>query len=281
MCCGCRIVSIAPYFLLLSIFFLARVCISLLYHLLLTVPFPRSARAQKPKSLIVIGGGYIACELAFYFGGLGVPLTVVVRSSLLRNEDGETAAEFARVFTKRFRTLQQTKIVRPFSPLSSSLRFPCSLSSAIAFLKQAPYARNSRFGEQLAVRYDEATGFSIDVQTADGKQTLEAQHCLVATGVVPNTDQLDVEKAGIKVREGGFIAVNEFLQTSAENVWALGDIAGALSFSLFLIPVSVVSYGLELCDVTYGVSRDCTPAEDAELYLLLLSATVDDNLPTL
>ena len=74
--------------------------------------------------------------------------------------------------------------------------------------------------------HDAATGFTLVVNTATGPQTLNAEHVLVATGVVPNTDLLDVEKAGIKTREGGFIAADEYLRTSAEGVWALGDIIG-------------------------------------------------------
>lgn len=67
---------------------------------------------QKPKSLVVVGGGYIACELAFFYGAMGVPITMIARSSLLRHEDGETAAEFTRVFTQRFNVKQHTQIVR-------------------------------------------------------------------------------------------------------------------------------------------------------------------------
>ena len=69
---------------------------------------------QKPKSLIVVGAGYIACELAFYSGGLGVPDDCACAIETLRNEDSEVADEFGRVFSKRFNTLHMKNIVCPF-----------------------------------------------------------------------------------------------------------------------------------------------------------------------
>lgn len=80
------------------------------------------------------------------------------------------------------------------------------------------------------MRYSEDSGFTLETENQDGqKETITAEQCLVATGVVPNSDLLDLEKAGIKTKKGGFIDVDPYLRTSAENVWALGDIAGTLT----------------------------------------------------
>jgi pyruvate/2-oxoglutarate dehydrogenase complex dihydrolipoamide dehydrogenase (E3) component len=60
---------------------------------------------------------------------------------------------------------------------------------------------------------------------------LAADAVLVATGRVPNTHHLDLVKAGIEVDEQGFIKVDEFLHTTASNIWALGDINGGPQFT--------------------------------------------------
>lgn len=78
--------------------------------------------------------------------------------------------------------------------------------------------------EVTAIRRENDTA---TVTTASGEtHEIAAKQILVATGRVPNTDILAVENAGIETDSKGFIAVNEYLETTAENVWALGDIIG-------------------------------------------------------
>jgi len=67
----------------------------------------------------------------------------------------------------------------------------------------------------------------ITAENKEGKtKQLETDSLLVATGRKPNTDILEVEKAGIEVNEYGYVKVNEYLETTAKNIWALGDIVG-------------------------------------------------------
>lgn len=67
-------------------------------------------RTDLPKSLIVIGGGFIALELGFAYSAFGSEVTFLVRSRMLKNEDGDIVNEFERVFTKEHNVLLHTDI---------------------------------------------------------------------------------------------------------------------------------------------------------------------------
>ena len=67
--------------------------------------FEALRRQDQPKSLIVLGAGYIATELGYFFGALGTEVTFIVRSELLRPEDKEIKAEFKREFEKQFKVI--------------------------------------------------------------------------------------------------------------------------------------------------------------------------------
>jgi len=66
----------------------------------------------------------------------------------------------------------------------------------------------------------------------DGEEkTLEGSHLLVAAGRVPNTEGIGLEVAGVAVTDGGYIQVNERLETTARGVWAIGEVAGSPQFT--------------------------------------------------
>lgn len=70
----------------------------------------------------------------------------------------------------------------------------------------------------------------VSIQLADGR-SIAGDYLLVATGRKPNTDQLGLEHTDIKLNERGAVLVDETLQTTVENVWALGDVTGGLQFT--------------------------------------------------
>jgi mycothione reductase len=145
-----------------------------------------------PKSLAIIGGGYIAAELAHFFGSLGTKVTIIQRDMLLiPSEDRDISAAFTTAFKKKHRLL---------------LGYTAS-----------------------AV---EKKGKAVVVTAVSGRNTKRvlAEQLLIATGRIPNTDILDVKKAGIRTNKHGHIVVNRFMETSAKNVWAGGDIAGMYFF---------------------------------------------------
>ena len=156
------------------------------------VPFLTSDEAlrlpKQPRRLIIVGGGYIAAELAHFFGALGTEVTIVHRGPrMLRQEDDDVAARFTEVYQRRFTLLLNTVI-----------------------------RRAQRNGEDIV----------LEVASDGQKRTLSADALLLAVGRVPNTDLLDVAKTGIVLDERGFIKTNEHLETDVPGIWALGDIVG-------------------------------------------------------
>ncbi len=147
-----------------------------------------------PKSMIVVGGGYIAAELAHFFGALGTKITIVQRNKrLVPDEDEEIAGHFTKIFSKKYKV----------------------------FLEHTANSAKKK-GKRFVLQISKKDG--------TGKKTVSAEQLLIATGRIPNTDLLKVEKAGVQANKSGFVKVNEFLETSAKNVWAFGDIAGIFLF---------------------------------------------------
>jgi mycothione reductase len=151
-------------------------------------------QTRQPRSLIIIGGGYIGAELGHFYGALGTEVTIVQRADrLLRQEDIDIAREFTRVFSRKYNVL---------------------LNHTVTGVRQ------EQDGTKV-VMVEDGRGASL---------TLEAEALLVAAGLHSNGDLLQVGKGGVDTDEHGFIKVDEFLATSAENVWALGDIIGRAQF---------------------------------------------------
>ena len=156
------------------------------------VPFITSDEAlrlpSQPRRLVIVGGGYIAAELAHFFGALGTEVTIVHRGPrLLRLEDDDVSARFTEVYQRRFAMLLNT-VVR----------------------------RAQRNGGEIV----------LEVASDGQQQTLAADALLLAVGRVSNTDLLDVTQTGVAVDERGFIKANEYLETDVPGIWALGDIVG-------------------------------------------------------
>ncbi len=151
----------------------------------------KALRLQKqPRHLVVIGGGYIAAELAHFYGALGTKITVLVRRNrMLDNEDEEIADWFTHEFSKKYQILFNTE------------------AEAVSY-------QNSKFTIKLKSR----------------EEKLVADQLLVATGRVPNTDILDVKATGVEMDEKGYIKVDKYLETDIKGIWAFGDIIGILPF---------------------------------------------------
>ncbi len=148
-----------------------------------------------PKSLLVIGGGVIGCELSQMFARFGVAVTIVCRSHLLPGFEPEIVA----VLTGHLG--------------DEGITIRCDLV----------YRRIRRTG----------TGIALDV-TVDGvAETIAAEQVLVATGRSPNTAGLDLEAAGIGTDARGAIAVDAFLATSRLGVMRRATSRGATSLSIW------------------------------------------------
>ena len=143
---------------------------------------------QLPKSMLVIGGGYIAVELGYMYGMLGTSVEFFVRSRFIRFEDSEVSEEFSRVFSKKFPTY---------------------------------------FGEKIVtVEYNDSE-FIVFCETDQGELIQRrAEQVLVATGVDSNSDTLNLDSTSVEVDESGYIQVDSYLETKEPGVYAFGDVLG-------------------------------------------------------
>lgn len=150
-------------------------------------------RTRLPAHLIVIGGGPVGLELAQAHRRLGSRVTVVEASTALGREERELAA----VAVGRLR------------------------AEGVAIREHTEVTRVERHGR---------TGVRLHLASADGAETLEGTHLLVAAGRTANVEALDLDKAGIEHHRSG-IKVDQSLRTTNRRVYAIGDVAGGLQFT--------------------------------------------------
>lgn len=148
-------------------------------------------QSRQPDSLVVLGGGYIGCELGYFFAALGTRVTIVDRSECLLDEDDDVRELFTREFGKQVELVLNAKAVE-------------------------------------ALAGDAGRGFVVE---QDGeRRTLQADEILVAAGRRPNTDGLDLDKTGVETDENGWVHVDDRLQTTHPHVYAYGDVIGQAMF---------------------------------------------------
>lgn len=162
------------------------------------VPFLDNASIMEldavPDHLLILGGGYIGLEFGQLFRRLGSRVTIVQSArQLLTGEDPDIAEEVAHI-------LQQDGV-------------DVMLNSNATHVEQS------------------GTNIRLQVLSEHASTTLDGSHLLVATGRAPNSDTLNLAAAGAQTSERGFIQVNDRLETTAEGVYALGDIKGGPAFT--------------------------------------------------
>ena len=148
-----------------------------------------------PQHLVILGGGYIGLEFAQAMRRFGSQVTVVERSPrLVEHEDVDVSAALLDLMR----------------------------DEGVEILLQA---------EILIVEGRSGDRVSLHVRLPEGARSVEGSHILVAAGRTPNTERLDVARAGIELDAHGFICVNDRRQTTAPDVWAMGDCAGSPQFT--------------------------------------------------
>ena len=149
----------------------------------------------RPEHLIVLGGGYVGLELSQALRRLGSRVTLIERGSqLASNEDADVSHAMLRLFQDEgIDVLLDTHV--------------------------------------LAVDGLSGSHVSLRLKNASGTRTVEGTDILVAVGRTPNTSGSGLDKAGIEVTEKGHIRVNDRLETTASNVWAMGECAGSPYFT--------------------------------------------------
>jgi mycothione reductase len=152
--------------------------------------FPLS---RPPKSITIVGGGYIACELGSFFHAVGIDTQLIVRGDrLLKLEDTEISDIFTREFSGQVPTLFNTSM------------------------------------ENVTWTGDQ---FNIQLSDREGLSSQRSSDALLfATGRVPNTDELGIEHTDLLLDNKGFLEVDDNLQTSVQGIYAAGDVAGNYMF---------------------------------------------------
>lgn len=149
---------------------------------------------EVPESLLIMGGGYVALEMAQLFSRLGSRVTMLVRSRLASQEEPEVAKALAEVFA----------------------------DEGIRVVRRATVDNVER---------DEASGGVIaSASVAGGKETFRADRLLVAVGRRPVTEGLGLDAVGVKTGPSGEIVVDSRLATSNPRIWAAGDVTGHREF---------------------------------------------------
>ena len=147
-----------------------------------------------PDHLLVLGAGYIALEFAQMFLRFGSRVTVLERGErIATHEDPDIADCLRTILTEDGMTI-----------------LTCASIDQVG-------------GDENSV--------TLQVTTGDGSQTLQGSHLLVATGRTPNVESLHLDRVGIRQTERGHIQVNEKLETTAPNIWAIGDVKGGPAFT--------------------------------------------------
>jgi len=148
-----------------------------------------------PPHLIVLGGGYVGLEFAQAYRRFGSRVTVIQQQpQLMAREDRDVSDEIQRIL----------------------------VGEGIDVLVAAETRRvQGRSGEKV----------SLVVHTPSGKEQIDGTDILVAVGRTPNTADIGLERVGVELDERGYIRVNERLQASAPDVWAIGECAGSPQFT--------------------------------------------------
>jgi len=148
-----------------------------------------------PAHLIVLGGGYVGIEMAQAYRRFGSCVTIVQAApQILDREDFDVADEMQRMLSDEgIQVLTRANVV----------------------------SVDGRSGHKVR----------LTVRTSSGDQELQGTDILVATGRIPNTAGIGLEEAGVELDARGYIRVNERLETTAPNIWAIGECTGSPHFT--------------------------------------------------
>jgi dihydrolipoamide dehydrogenase len=147
-----------------------------------------------PKSIIIVGGGYIGVEYGHFFAGMGIKTTIIQRLPKLIPEEEPEVSDLLK--------LELEKRVDIYTNY-----------------------------EAVEVRQEPDGVVLVTKNRVDGSvKEFKAERLMIATGRVSNADILRPEKTGVKLDQHGYIQVNEYLETSKKNIWAFGDAIGKAMF---------------------------------------------------
>ncbi|PSO84418.1 MAG: mercury(II) reductase [Cyanobacteria bacterium QS_3_48_167] len=161
-----------------------------------------------PHSLLIIGGGYIALELGQMFHRFGTEVTILERSQqvLAHGYEPEAGQTIGTIFQEE----------------------------GIQIITQASVS---------SVR-QETNAVVVTVSMGDSTQEFRAEKLLITTGRRPNTDNINIEKAGVLLGEKGQVQVDEYLKTNVSHIFAAGDVIGSEISNQMATPVGSQDGGI-------------------------------------
>jgi pyruvate/2-oxoglutarate dehydrogenase complex dihydrolipoamide dehydrogenase (E3) component len=150
---------------------------------------------QVPKHLLVLGGGYVGLELSQAIRRFGSEVSIIERHGRLVKQEDDDATD--------------------------ALQKLLEDEGANVFLNARVKRIEGRSGDRV----------TIVLEQNRAEKTLEGTHLLVASGRVPNTENIGLDLAGVETTPAGYVRVNERLETTAPGVWAVGDVTGGPKFT--------------------------------------------------
>jgi pyruvate/2-oxoglutarate dehydrogenase complex dihydrolipoamide dehydrogenase (E3) component len=151
-------------------------------------------RKELPEKIIIIGGGYIGLEFASMYANFGSEVTVIDgNEQFLPNEDRDIANEVKKVLESKMITIE--------------------LNSRVESVK------------------NQDGGVIVTYKKENSTAEVQGNAILLATGRKPNTKGLALENTSVEVNDRGAVVVDDFLKTTANNIWALGDVNGGPQFT--------------------------------------------------
>ncbi len=178
---------------------------------------------EVPGRLIVIGGGYIGCELGQAYRRFGAEVTIVQRAPrLLPGEEPDVSTAIERAFREEGIDVLTAHELR-------------------------------------SVRWTEGRP-TVEVTGPDGtSRSLAGTHLLLAAGRTPNTDTLGVDRAGVELDGRGFVRVDDGLRTTAAGIWAIGDMNGAQPFTRVCQEEAKIAFANAFHDAGLQMTRASLP----------------------
>lgn len=156
---------------------------------------------EVPRSLAVIGGGYIGLELGQLFARLGTEVTIVHRGDRLLSDPA-------------------------YEPETSQAVQDALEAEGIRVLLRA-----------TAKRVRQETGIVLTVSVNGHDEEVRGEQILVATGRRPNTDTIGIDASGVRLTDGGAVGVDTHLSTNVPHIWAAGDVIGRQTDNQLATPV--------------------------------------------
>ncbi len=189
--------------------------------------------AEKPKSLLVVGAGPIGIELGYFYRAYGTEVTVVeMLDQILPLEDPECAAEVTKAFKKKGFKLHTSTRTEAFEVGKDSVKVT------------------------LKNLNDEKT------------ETIEVERVLISIGVVPNTENIGLDKAGVQLGKGGNVEIDANMRTNVPHIYSIGDCTGKLALAHVASAQALVAaetiagvQTLPIADERYQFMPRCTYAK--------------------